>query len=485
MLSSIRKFSKSFFAKIFIAIIALPFILWGMGDVFTSGKQNVLAEINDKDKISTKEFITYVQRVNIKSEEIKLLGKSKVLDQILTNFISEKIISLETNNKGLQLTDRGILKILLSDKEFQKDGKFSETKYEKFMIESGFTKPTYEKRIKDMELKGQLLTFYSGGIKLPKFIINEQFNKENTKKTIEYLDLSQIYNKKIIPEKDIKEFYDKNKKFFTKKYKKFKYLELTTEILTGKQSLDESYFIKIDKIENDILDGKRFDSIIPEAQKNIKIIEFVNSDKTFENGSELNEIEDGIVGKIFEIKNKNNTELITLNDKYFIAEIIEEKEVATPLKDQNLKKTITSQLKIVSMIEENKKIINKIKNNEFDKNKMIEFSKKNNIEFKKATIKNIRDAKQFEINLINQIYKYNKGQIFIISDSLMKKNYLVVITNEVNPDIDTNSDIYKANLIKTNSEYIKKVYQSYDVYINSKYKVNVNDSVFERIKNSF
>ena len=127
MLSSIRKFSKSFFAKIFIAIIALPFILWGMGDVFTSGKQNVLAEINDKDKISTKEFITYVQRVNIKSEEIKLLGKSKVLDQILTNFISEKIISLETNNKGLQLTDRGILKILLSDKEFQKDGKFSET----------------------------------------------------------------------------------------------------------------------------------------------------------------------------------------------------------------------------------------------------------------------------------------------------------------------------------------------------------------------
>ena len=116
---------------------------------------------------------------------------------------------------------------------------------------------------------------------------------------------------------------------------------------------------------------------------------------------------------------------------------------------------------------------------------MIEFSKKNNIEFKKATIKNIRDDKQFEINLINQIYKYNKGQIFIISDSLMKKNYLVVITNEVNPDIDTNSDIYKANLIKTNSEYIKKVYQSYDVYINSKYKVNVNDNVFERIKNSF
>ena len=60
MLGSIRKFSKSFLAKIFIAIIALPFLMWGMGDVFRSGKQNVLVEIND-EKISSKEFITYIQ----------------------------------------------------------------------------------------------------------------------------------------------------------------------------------------------------------------------------------------------------------------------------------------------------------------------------------------------------------------------------------------------------------------------------------------
>ena len=49
MLGSIRKFSKTFMAKIFIAIIALPFILWGMGDIFSSGKQNIIAEINLRD----------------------------------------------------------------------------------------------------------------------------------------------------------------------------------------------------------------------------------------------------------------------------------------------------------------------------------------------------------------------------------------------------------------------------------------------------
>ena len=62
MLGSIRKFSKSFVAKIFIALIALPFVMWGMGDVFTSGKQNVLVEINN-EKISSKEFIEYIQKM--------------------------------------------------------------------------------------------------------------------------------------------------------------------------------------------------------------------------------------------------------------------------------------------------------------------------------------------------------------------------------------------------------------------------------------
>ena len=60
MLASIRKFSKSFIAKIFIAIIALPFIMWGMGDVFRSGNQNTLVEINKK-KSALKNLLTTIK----------------------------------------------------------------------------------------------------------------------------------------------------------------------------------------------------------------------------------------------------------------------------------------------------------------------------------------------------------------------------------------------------------------------------------------
>ena len=48
MSTSIGKLSKSFFVKVLVGIIILPFIFWGMGDVFRGGNQNVIATIDSK-----------------------------------------------------------------------------------------------------------------------------------------------------------------------------------------------------------------------------------------------------------------------------------------------------------------------------------------------------------------------------------------------------------------------------------------------------
>ena len=70
MLTSIGKFSKSFILKLFVGIIILPFVFWGMGDVFRGGNQNVVATVNSS-KISTQEFINYINRLNLKEDQIK------------------------------------------------------------------------------------------------------------------------------------------------------------------------------------------------------------------------------------------------------------------------------------------------------------------------------------------------------------------------------------------------------------------------------
>ena len=74
MATSIGKLSKSFFLKLLVGIIILPFVFWGMGDVFRGGNQNVVATV-DSTKISTQEFLNYINRLNLNEEQIKNLSK--------------------------------------------------------------------------------------------------------------------------------------------------------------------------------------------------------------------------------------------------------------------------------------------------------------------------------------------------------------------------------------------------------------------------
>ena len=62
MLSSLRKFSETIVAKIFIALIALSFVFWGINDFFRSSFSNSVAEI-DGEEISFNQFINEFNKI--------------------------------------------------------------------------------------------------------------------------------------------------------------------------------------------------------------------------------------------------------------------------------------------------------------------------------------------------------------------------------------------------------------------------------------
>ena len=90
MLTSIGKFSKSFFIKLLVGIIILPFVFWGMGDVFRGGNQNVIASI-DSEKISTQEFVEYLRRLNLNEDQIKNLPKTDLIEKIYLNILEKEL----------------------------------------------------------------------------------------------------------------------------------------------------------------------------------------------------------------------------------------------------------------------------------------------------------------------------------------------------------------------------------------------------------
>ena len=93
MLESIRKFSSTIPAKILMGIIIIPFVLWGMGDVFRTGTKNTITTIN-KEKISAEEFVNYINSLNTDLNDTTIKNQN-FFEKNLSNFIGKKLVELE------------------------------------------------------------------------------------------------------------------------------------------------------------------------------------------------------------------------------------------------------------------------------------------------------------------------------------------------------------------------------------------------------
>ena len=482
MANSIVKLSKSFFIKLLVGIIILPFVFWGMGDVFSSGSQNVLVKI-DNEKISAKEFVDYLNRLNLDKKQRMDLSKGDLFEKILSDYIGKKIIALEIENFGIKLTDKSLKNIITNDSNFMEDNKFSRTKYEKFLLESNISAPLFEQNILEQEKKRQLLTYLSEGVNLPHFLIEEEFKKENQIKKIKFLELDEMYKNITIEENEIKEIYEKNKQFFSEKLKKIKYVELTPNIITGQDEFNESYFKKIDEIENEILDGKKLNEFVKELNLNLRTTEEINRLMKNKAGIVYKDINKALFSKMFN-KNLNDLQIVNVNNKYFLSEIDSIQDITKTLIDKKVREVIIAQIKIKNIVENNTKIAKEIVEGKFDNNKLNSYALENKLQIKEATITGIKNNKIFKESVIKEIFRINDGELQLVTNSSLDKNYVVLAIQTQKNKFDENHKDYKkySSLAKLN--FANNIYSSYDQSMNEKYKVNINQKVVNRIKNT-
>ena len=483
MLTSIGKKTRSFLAKVLIFIIILPFLFWGMGDVFSGGNQNILATI-DSEKISSKNFIEYVNRLNLSEQQRKNLNKSDLLDKILSDYVGKKIIALEIEDQRINLSDQSLRKIITTDKTFLKNNKFSRTTYEKFLLESGISAPIFEQNIAEQEKKRQLLTYLSEGILLPEALVKKEFENENQIKTIQYLDLDKLYKNIQIKDEEIKKTYQTNKSLFVQEFKKINYTELLPDSLTGQSEYNEAYFGKIDEIENDILDGSVMTDFVNKFNLSLIIINETNRVKKDKVGKNIIKIDDILFSKIFNINNINKPELININNKYYLSEIVKIEKTNRSLDDIKIKEAIISQLEIKHIIESNTDIVKKMSEGEFKKEQFNKFGKDNNIEIKKIILQDIKDETIFTSGIIKEIFKIKDSELQLVTDSMFKKNYIIFAEKTKKIPFNKNIDNYKEYESKAKLNLASQIYSTFDKIINDKYNVQINQKVLSRIKNT-
>ncbi len=484
MATSIGKLSKSFFVKILVGIIILPFVFWGMGDVFRGGNQNVIATIDSK-KISAQEFLKYFNRLNLSNQQIKNLPKTDLMEKVLSEYIGRKVMALEIEQSGIIVNDNSLRDIIRNDELFLKDNKFSRTEYEKFLLMSNVTAPIFEQNIVEQESRRQFLSFLAGGITIPDILVENAFKKENQTKTIKYINLEKYHLNKKPSEEKIKELYNKNKSLFIQEFKSIQFAEITPQIISGNSQYDKAFFKQLDILENKILDGQVFEEASKE--NNLKIISIKNIDASKKNkeGKIIKNIPDDLFKKIYTIKKEKSPEIIKIKNKYFLAEIKSIKINNRPMNDPEVLKTINSQLNFQNKIENNTSIMKDISLGGFNEVKIKKFATDNNLELKEYKISSLKQNEIFSEGIIKRIFLTKDGKVDLITDSTLTKNFLILAVKTKYDKIEKTSNEFEKYEAKARLNLVNKIYRAFDENLNQKYKVELNKRTIDRLKNSF
>ena len=484
MATSIGKLSKSFFVKLLVGIIILPFVFWGMGDVFRGGNQNVIATVDSK-KISTQEFVNYINRLNLNEEQIKNLSKTDLVEQILSDFIGKKVMSLEIEKLGIVVSDKALRDIIKNDKSFFKDNKFSRTEYEKFLIKSGLTAPQFEANIVEQEKRRQFLSSLAGGIVIPEILVEKEFRKENQTKIIQYIDLEKYHSKNKPSQESIKELYERNKDVFFTELKSIRYAEIKPELISGSKEFNENFFKQLDIIENNVLDGQSFEETV--KANNLMIVEFnkINAKKENEAKNKIENLPDNLFKKIYSIKIPQSSEIINIDSKYYLAEIKDEEKKNRPMNDPEVLEALNAQLSFKEKIENNTSLAKDISLGAFDGDNYKKFADDNGLTVRDYKVSNLKQNDVFDEGLVKRIFLTKDGEINLITNNTLTKSFLISTKKTEYKKLNKNNNEFEKYEAKARLNLINKIYQSYDENANQKYKVEVNQRTIDRVKNSF
>ena len=414
----------------------------------------------------------------------KNLSKTDLIERILADYIGKRVLILELSDLNVTISDLTLKDLIINDKTFFKNDKFSRTEYEKFLVTNNLSAPLFENNIAEQEKKRQLLSYLSEGIEIPNLLVQYEFNKENQTKKIDYINLKNYYDKPI-SEKQFLDVYKKNKEFYTEIFKDFKFAELNPLSLIGKKEYNENFFNKISEIENKSLDNTNFDNIINEYNLSLKKTGLINSKNKKSNGEVNTSISKKILEKLFAIEKKEITEFISVEDKYYIAELIKTSKIDKDKNSKEVRDSVNAQIIIEKKIAGNSKIAKDISNNKFTKNQMSLFAKENNLKVESITLKKLKSNKIFSTGVIKRIFETDDKSINLITDNMLKDNF-IIYTRETNlPKIKPDNENYEQYKLKAKLRIANEIYNIFDLNLNKKYKVEINNKALNRIKNSF
>lgn len=213
MLRFLRKGATSLYVKLFLAVIVIVFIFWGIG-TFTSERKNLIAKVNGIP-ITLKEFQEYynfqLSRLKQTFGELsaKDLAELKLKEQVLEELIKLKLLEDQAEKLKIKITPVEVTYAISQIPSFQENGKFSTVKYQYILRELGISPDFFEKLIKSDLIYQRLKLLLTAPIIVSEEEVKEylRYNKQILEILEVDLPLNVCIQKITFTDKDIENYY--------------------------------------------------------------------------------------------------------------------------------------------------------------------------------------------------------------------------------------------------------------------------------------
>ncbi|CAA0118777.1 Peptidyl-prolyl cis-trans isomerase D [BD1-7 clade bacterium] len=238
MLQNIRDNIQGTLAKVIIAIICIPFVLFGVESLVGVGGSGDVAEVNGVE-ITEQQLIeaTELRKRQLIAQmgdnlDPSMLEDSRLRSEALQSLIDKELLLQQARNMELIVSKDQLDRAIVNNPDFQQDGEFSNELFHQRLLAAGFNAEIFTRLYRHDLLVNQLASgiVSTGFMTEQEMAINARFTYE--KRDIRYitLDIAKMKNSLKPSADELKAYYDAHQsEYKTDEYVDVEYIELNLQ----------------------------------------------------------------------------------------------------------------------------------------------------------------------------------------------------------------------------------------------------------------
>ena len=251
MLEAIRTAAQTWIAKVILALISIPFALWGVESyIRTSPGTNTIATAGG-DKISSQEFDNAMKaqldqlRQRFGGQvDVSVMDNPEMRKGVLDQLIDQRVLDKTTRSGMMAVGDARLRDLIIANTNFQDNGQFSPALYERLLKAQGYTAASFEAAIRQDTQRQQFLDSLTNTAIIAKSSVNSyiQANEQSREVAVVFVSPATFLSKVNVTPEQAQAFYEKNQaEFTTPEQVRAEYIELSIDALAPAitVSLDE------------------------------------------------------------------------------------------------------------------------------------------------------------------------------------------------------------------------------------------------------